>query len=363
MKFLVVVRSGPDVVTVEREAALDLTVGELVRAVLAERGLPDRLADYSIRSDGQPLAEAAPLSAYFRPDQPRPTIVVEYVGSAGGGVFAPSPARPRRRDDSAGDFELAVSDEVRREVEVDAGDLDFQLSAADADEQMVLSEALQPPPVGAKARRSAGTRGETHAKQAAVRYYARMNPHRVYPLLVTLTGGAVERTAARGAAQTAGVTVEYEIDAPVEVEPVLPGCGVYPPKVVTRLGADDVVLTFYVAPAVLGAVPGASVRVAQNDTTLAAIPLDARVVRTAWAWASAAGAVVVPVVSSALKHYGVEADGRPDAGASLFVTAAQVLLAVPPAVWGVVLTAVAAGLYGLARPRRAEAFWEVTTTR
>jgi hypothetical protein len=106
-----------------------------------------------------------------------------------------------------------------------------------------------------------------------------MNPERVYPLLVLVTKHRVEEIREKDTEQRSSSPFQVDDDTPVEIEPVLPGCDCYPPKLVARLGTGDLAASFCLVPRVLGAVDGASVTIRQDHNVLAEIPLDVKVVR------------------------------------------------------------------------------------
>src|SRR5262245_45499074 len=116
-------------------------------------------------------------------------------------------------------------------------------------------------------------------RRATVRYYSRMNPERVYPLLVLITRDLIEQVQKKHTDQRTRSPFVVEPDSPVEIEPVLPGCDCYPPKVVARLGEDDRTFTFRVVPRVLGKVVGAAVSIRQNHASLAEIDLEMKVTK------------------------------------------------------------------------------------
>ena len=68
------------------------------------------------------------------------------------------------------------------------------------------------------------------ARQATVRYYHRINPERMYPLLVVLSRREILAVVKRNVGQAASERFEVALNSAVEVEPVLPGCSCYPPR-------------------------------------------------------------------------------------------------------------------------------------
>lgn len=194
------------------------------------------------------------------------------------------------------------------------------------------------------------------SRQATVRYYHRMNPQRVYPFLVVLSKEEIAEIVQGGVKQAVGERFAVEAESPVEVEPVLPGCQVYPPKHTLVIGPDTQTLEFWVVPQVLGTVKGAKVIVRQNGETLSEVKLQAKVVRQTAAAVVGALSFVMPYVTKALKTD--NPDGSVLQGAMNW--AATNLR--PEAIWAG-LALVAVGLYFWCRPRKRDQFWDVTPKR
>jgi hypothetical protein len=201
---------------------------------------------------------------------------------------------------------------------------------------------------------------EVAERRATVRYYSRMNPDRVFPLLVTLTREEVERVVKRHVEQTATGPLALAKDVPLEVEPVLPGCQCHPPKIVTRLGDGTDVFTFYVVPHVLGDVTGARVVIRQDHATVAELELRVRVVQRTMVVASGLSTFAVPFASAAMRHFGL--DFTPRDGSNPYLTALNFLFGqVSPVVLTLALAAVTLGLYWWTRPKGRDVFWDIST--
>jgi hypothetical protein len=197
-------------------------------------------------------------------------------------------------------------------------------------------------------------------RRATVRYYSRMNPERVFPLLVMLTRQEVEKVVKRHVEQTATGPLTLAADVPLEIEPVLPGCMCYPPKVVTRLGSADDVFTFHVVPHVLGSVTGARVFIRQDHTTLAEIKLDIRVVQRTIVLVSALSALFLPTASAVLNHFGI--DFTPKDGSNPYLAAMNfVFKQVRPELMMAALTALTGVLFWFTRPNGRDVFWDINT--
>ncbi|HWG43291.1 MAG TPA: hypothetical protein VN688_10935 [Gemmataceae bacterium] len=206
-----------------------------------------------------------------------------------------------------------------------------------------------------KARRGA-------RRRATVRYYSRMNPERVYPLLVLITRDMVEKVQKKDTDQRSSSPFKVDTDVPVEVEPVLPGCSCHPPKIVTRLSKRDLTLTFRVVPQVLGRVDGAVVSIRQNHASLAEVELEVKVVQRTWVALSVALTFLLPGLSAILKHFGLDFETQTQQGFSLYLATARLMFdKVSPFGLTAILGLGTGLLWWLTRPRLRDAFWEMNT--
>jgi sec-independent protein translocase protein TatA len=201
-------------------------------------------------------------------------------------------------------------------------------------------------------------------RRATVRYYNRMNPERVYPLLVLITRDMVEKVHKKHTDQRTSAPFTVDAQTPVEIEPVLPGCDCHPPRVVTRLGQDDLTLTFRVVPRVLGKVDGAVVCIRQDHTSLAAIELDVKVVKQKWVVLSGVATFLLPGLSAVMKHFGVDFEAQKGQGFSLYVAIVRLVFDhVSPYTLTALLAVATALLWWLTRPRRRDVFWDIEPAR
>src|SRR5205807_2180150 len=104
-----------------------------------------------------------------------------------------------------------------------------ELRSIDLDDEIELCDE---PPLPMPVRRRKGKAGQPVPveRRAAVRYYHRMNPERMFPLLVVLSRQSLQEVVKRGVAQAESTGFRVALDSLVEVEPILPGCGCFPPK-------------------------------------------------------------------------------------------------------------------------------------
>jgi tetratricopeptide (TPR) repeat protein len=199
-------------------------------------------------------------------------------------------------------------------------------------------------------------------RRATVRYYHRMNPQRLFPLLVILSRAEVEGVAKRGVRQAQSQSFAVAEGSLVEIEPVLPGCSCYPPREQVRVGPGVVSVSFQVVPEVLGRVAQARVVVRQDGETLAEAPLEVRVVRQGVTKLMGALSLVLPFLLFLLKQFGLDPESQAKEGYGLYAQAAGWLLRrLTPEVLTALLLAATVGLYFWLRPRRRDVFQDITT--
>jgi len=197
-------------------------------------------------------------------------------------------------------------------------------------------------------------------RRATVRYYNRMNPERIYPLLVMITRDMVEKVHKKHTDQRTSTPFAVDVDTPVEIEPVLPGCDCYPPKMLTRLDEGDKTLTFRVAPRVMGRVEGAVVSIRQDHGSLAEVELDVKVVKRTLAAACGAATFLLPGLSAVMKHFGLDFETQKGQGFNLYLSVARLMFDnVSPMALTALLGVATALLWWLTRPRTRDVFWDV----
>jgi hypothetical protein len=225
------------------------------------------------------------------------------------------------------------------------------------DEQSAVpTQELEPITTPTNRPRSA-ERLPTTDRRTTVRYYSRMNPDRVYPMRVVISREEIEIALQRHIQQRTTRVTKLAIDAPVEIEPVLPGCAVYPPKVVTRLGPTEEVFEFHVVPHVLGPVTGARLHIRQDYASLAEIELPARVVQRSLVLVMGLLTFFLPILSAALSHFQVDFSPRDEWNP--FLRILTVFNDISPVALTVGLAALTGVLYWLTLPERREVFWDV----
>lgn len=199
-------------------------------------------------------------------------------------------------------------------------------------------------------------------RRANVRYYDRMNPARLFPLLVVLSAGQLTEIRKRHVSQKSSGAFGVELDSLVVVEPVLPGCHCYPPRELVRIRPGDVTATFWVAPHVSGEVSGARVLVRQEGKYLAVVPLDMRIRQKTASILLGLSSLLLPAVMVILKHFNLDFESQMDEGFPLFASVMNwTLSTVRPEVLGAILLGLAAVAYLATRPRKRDVFWDIRT--
>jgi hypothetical protein len=197
-------------------------------------------------------------------------------------------------------------------------------------------------------------------RRATVRYYQRMSPERMFPLLVVLSKKAVQEIVKRGVSQTEGEKFRVALDSVVEVEPVLPGCGCFPPREQVVIREDTITTTFWVVPHVLGRIMHARVLVRQDGRVLAEIPLEMCVAKQSLTLLLGGLSLLLPFLLMLLKHYHLDFESQIDDGFGLYAQAGNWALRSlsPELLTGALLLAAAAAYFWL-RPRKRDVFWDV----
>jgi hypothetical protein len=197
---------------------------------------------------------------------------------------------------------------------------------------------------------------------ATVRYYSRMNPDRMFPLLVILSARQIEEVVKKSVKQAVSEAFEVEEGSCVEIEPVLPGCDCYPPRHVLAIEDKDAITeTFWVVPRVIGRVHGARVLIRQGDRVLADVPLDVKVSKQTLAVACGLLSLAAPYMTMGLKSLKLDYESQKADGFPLYQQAgAWIAENLRPEWLGLGLLGLAFLLYLWMRPRRRDVFWDVS---
>jgi hypothetical protein len=259
-------------------------------------------------------------------------------------------------DEESGDEDLGEMLEGGDEEPLeDFAEVEDEEAAAEEEEEAVPARAATD-----RARVTASHRQEVE-RQATVRYYNRMNPQRMYPLLVVLSERKLLEVVKKHVEQATSKRFRVGLDSIVEIEPVLPGCDCYPPQEAVQVSNGEARATFYIVPHVLGEVMAPRVVVRQGGQVLAEIPLQIRVVRQSAAVVMGLVALLLPFVSALLKHYHIDFESQLEEGFDAYARVAHlVITSFSPGVLTLGLLGMTCGTYLWFRPRRREVFFDMT---
>ncbi len=197
----------------------------------------------------------------------------------------------------------------------------------------------------------------TVRRQATVRYFTRMYPGQLYRLLVVLSEQEVRQLAEAEVGQAAGKDFRARLLEPVEVEPMLPGCSVYPPRQEVTLSHDGPTEARFqiLAHVQGGAVEGACVVIRQAGRELARVALTINVGKPTLAYALACASVAVPAL---LKYLKLDLDAQMGAEFSGYWHAVNALLSLPWWLWTAPLLFAAGVALWWCWPRE-DVFWDI----
>lgn len=199
-------------------------------------------------------------------------------------------------------------------------------------------------------------------RRATVRYYSRMNPDRMFPLLVILSAKEIEEVVKKSVKQAVSDSFKVEEGSHIEIEPVLPGCDCYPPRHTLAVDAskESATESFWIVPRVLGRVHGARVLVRQGEHVLADIPLDVKVSKQTLAVACGLLSLAAPYLTMGLKSLKLDYESQKADGFPLYQQAGNWIAENLRPEWlGLGFLGLAFLLYFWMRPRRRDVFWDV----
>ena len=152
-----------------------------------------------------------------------------------------------------------------------------------------------------------------HETRATVRYFSRMNPERVYPLVLKFSKDAFDQPFDETTDQITSSKFSLHKDFPVEIEPVIPGCICYPAKQ-TVFVKGDIQVVFHVVPQVVGKLKGALIEIRQKHVLVKTLHLDMDVVKKTFAMVMGFATFVMPILSIGLKAINLDFDSQKNAG-------------------------------------------------
>jgi hypothetical protein len=196
-------------------------------------------------------------------------------------------------------------------------------------------------------------------RQATIRYYHRMSPERMFPLLVVISRKEILKVIKKNVAQKQSEKFQVALDSDVEIEPVLPGCDCFPPKETVRITSAEATARFWVVPHVLGEVMHARVMVRQDGAVLAEVPLEICVSKQTLTLFAGAMNFCVPFVSMLLKQSHLSLSSAEGHAGVLAALVGWALLVLSPEVMAGLLLLATVGLYLWLRPRQRDVFWDI----
>lgn len=195
-------------------------------------------------------------------------------------------------------------------------------------------------------------------RHATVRFYYRMNPQRMFPMLVILSKKTIQQVVKKAVTQKQSEQFQVALDSYVEIEPILPGCQVYPPKDELKVEDREVSTRFWVVPNVLGEVMHARVVIRQDGQVLTEVPLEIQVMRQSAALIVGALSFLLPFGLFLLQHFGMDFGAQLHEG-MYAQTAGWVIETTTPELLTALLLGVTAGVWLWLRPRERDVFWDI----
>jgi hypothetical protein len=187
-----------------------------------------------------------------------------------------------------------------------------------------------------------------------------MHPQKTFPLLVAISSRSLREIADKAVKQQQSEAFQVQAGSVIEVEPILPGCMVYPPHEQLRVEDEETAARFWVVPQVLGKVMEPRVVVRQDGRVLAEVKLEVRVVKQTLTVCLGMATLVLPWLSSWLKQQRLDFKSQFDEGFARYAEIGQTVLNVlsPGGLMALLLAATVLAYLWL-RPRQRAVFWEM----
>lgn len=380
VRVVVSIVSPADRREVELAAGPDWALLKLLEVLFRDHALsPAFRWQFDLPADQRHLVTVGELFARAGSVEPLRLSLVAQADLDASGAPGASAGRPQPSLDDSG---MSISFEAKAD---EAGDLDGDLDGDLNDDE--FDEGLPPRELGPERRREDETPAPQKRKsdaprdwramptgkakmggakrlaerRATVRYYTRMNPDRMFPLLVILSKEEVAEVVKARVKQAASEAFQVEEGSVVEVEPVLPGCDCYPPRHALTVAADGTTsATVWVVPRVLGRVHGARVLIRQGAQVLAEVPLDVKVAKQTLAVACGLMSLAAPYLTMGLKSLKLDYESQKADGFPLYQQAGGwVADHLRPEWIGLGFLGLALALYLWMRPRKRDVFWDI----
>lgn len=202
-------------------------------------------------------------------------------------------------------------------------------------------------------------------RKSTVRYFERMNPGRIYPLLVAFTKDDVLPSQIHGVGQSPSTSIRFKPGDTLTIEPVLPGCTCHPATHTVTLtnAAKPVSARFFIVPLINGRIEGASVIIRRSDRITTRVDLHMNVVPRTWATFTAFLSASAPLVVAFLRQLQIDVGTDVQDSADLYLAAtAAIVQYTPPTTLCAVLLTLSGVFFVRARARETSAFWGLHTS-
>ena len=224
------------------------------------------------------------------------------------------------------------------------------------------SHPAESPPRASRRRYSPPKRSARQlvSRHSTVRYYSKMNPSKMFPLLVVISEKIIADAVRKGVEQERSGPFKVKLGSEVVVEPILPGCYCYPPEMSLRITPGEVDARFCVVPHVLGRLPEPRVVLRSEGEVIAVIPLDIRVSRQTLAIATSIAGFLLPFGMAILKHLHLDFESQLKDKFSLYASLLRLSidsLSAEFLAFALLLTSLI--FYIRCRPRRRDIFWDI----
>ncbi len=336
------------------------TLGQILEAALERHKLPTGTGLWEVRHRGQILRLGNRLTTLLMNLPPGTSLALEIWQVVPDTLLEPK-ASPRSGPESGPPLDESDSDFEASEFDLGSGEDDSGIVLFSDSDDVLACEMPSPMP---SRQRSAGA-GKAKRQQvenhATVRFYNRMNPQRMYPLLVILSEKSIREVVQKQVQQAHSKSFQVELGTRVEIVPILPGCDCYPPSAEVIVGRGEATASFYVVAHILGTVQEAHVAVRQDGEELATIPLQIRLVNQGLTVVMGLATFLLPFASLLLRHFRLDFESQFEEGFDLYARIVQLLLgSLSPGVLTVLLLAATGITFLWLRPRRRDLFFDIT---
>jgi hypothetical protein len=199
-------------------------------------------------------------------------------------------------------------------------------------------------------------------RKGVVRYYRQMNPHKLFPLLVSIIDAQryIKHTDLPGvthAESDTALTIQQKSPR-VRIVPILPGCTIYPPELEVDVRSEKVDAEFWLTPQVEGDLRNsARVQIWYQGELQDQIPIPCQIRAQTLTKISAFFSVISPVTGAFLENYGTQAanNGEGKLGAGGYVLQKLLSLLSSSGIWiGIFFLLIAFLCYLWLRPKRGD---------